>query len=367
MPTPQRPQPLSRLGGALLLSLAVHAVLAGLLVLLAKRTARPPLPPRPAMRVSLRPLPAPPRPVPDAPVPEAPSLASRPRLPAGPRAPASEPPPATAAAPAGSSPVTSGAPASPARSPGAPAGDAPIQLFPGSAVARGAGPMPAADPGASTGREAPESREAEGKRVQQRVDTWRREGMAAYRVAVGVDDYFKEYGRALQGAMGPPPPGGGPKHGDLTAGQRWINSWLDALAAADPSRDPPSGERMRAQNVQDLGNRIDELLINHLGPMAIQPSFTAQQIIRRAAASMPMAVLRIEQRADGSIASTELIASSGDRAFDGYVLEHARLALASVPRPPARQGAGLHPEGTRTEWAFYRAGASCGVLLLRVY
>jgi len=227
--------------------------------------------------------------------------------------------------------------------------------------------MPAADPGASTGREAPESREAEGKRVQQRVDTWRREGMAAYRVAVGVDDYFKEYGRALQGAMGPPPPGGGPKHGDLTAGQRWINSWLDALAAADPSRDPPSGERMRAQNVQDLGNRIDELLINHLGPMAIQPSFTAQQIIRRAAASMPMAVLRIEQRADGSIASTELIASSGDRAFDGYVLEHARLALASVPRPPARQGAGLHPEGTRTEWAFYRAGASCGVLLLRVY
>jgi outer membrane biosynthesis protein TonB len=80
-----------------------------------------------------------------------------------------------------------------------------------------------------------------------------------------------------------------------------------------------------------------------------------------------VAVLRIVQRADGSIASSELVASSGDKAFDAYVVEHAALALAAVPRPPARTGAGLHPDGTRTEWAFYRAGGSCGVLLLRVY
>ena len=246
--------------------------------------------------------------------------------------------------------------------------DAPIELFPGSAVAVGAGPVPPGDTGASTSRDVPESREAEGKRVKERIDTWRREGLAAHRVAVGVDDYFKEYRHALQGAMGPPPPGGGPKHGDPTAAQRWINGWLDALAEADPSRDPPSsGERMPPRNVQDLGGRIDELLLNQLGPMAVQPSFTAQRLLRRAVASVPMAVLRVVQRADGSIASTELVASSGDKAFDAYVLDHARLALAAVPPPPARQGAGLHPEGTRTEWAFFRAGAGCGVFLLRVY
>lgn len=235
-------------------------------------------------------------------------------------------------------------------------------------MAHGAGPMPPGEPGASTTRDVPESREAEGRRVQQRVDTWRREGLAAARVAVGVDDYFKDYRRALQGAMGPPPPGGGPKHGDLNAGQRWINAWLDALAEADPSRNPPSGgERMPAQNVQDLSGRMDELIMNQLGPMAAQPSFTAQRILRRAVATVPMAVLRIVQRADGSIASTELVAPSGDKAFDAYVLEHAALALAAVPPPPARQGAGLHPDGTRTEWAFFRAGAGCGVFLLRVY
>ena len=80
-----------------------------------------------------------------------------------------------------------------------------------------------------------------------------------------------------------------------------------------------------------------------------------------------MAVLRIVQRADGSVESTALVASSGDKAFDAYVVEHASLALAAVPAPPARQGAGLHPDGTRTEWAFYRAEGGCGVMLLRVY
>lgn len=235
-------------------------------------------------------------------------------------------------------------------------------------MARGAGPLSPGDPGASRARDAPDSRETEHARVQERVETWRRDALAEARVATGVDDYFKDFRRALQSNMGPPPPGGGPKHGDLTAGQRWINAWLGALEEADPSRTPPArGERMPAQNVQDVTGRMDELVGNHIGPMAVQPSSSAQQLLRRAAAGVPVAVLRIVQRADGTIASTELVASSGDRAFDAYVVEHAALALAAVPPPPTRQGAGLHPDGTKTEWAFYRAEGGCGVLLLRVY
>jgi hypothetical protein len=228
--------------------------------------------------------------------------------------------------------------------------------------------VPPGDSGASTTRDAPESREAEGRRVQQRVEGWRLDALAEARVATGVDDYFKDFRRALQGHMGPPPPGGGPKHGDLSAGQRWINAWLAALEEADPSRAPPAqGERMPNREVQDVTGRMDEFIANQLGPMAVQPSFTAQRLLRRASAGVPVAVLRIVQRADGSIASTELVASSGDKAFDAYVVEHAPLALAAVPPPPARQGAGLHPDGTRTEWAFYRAEGGCGVMLLRVY
>ena len=353
MPTPRRPVHQRPFLRALAVSVLLHAAPVVWLVR-SVGVRREPVPPRPATRVTLRPLPPRPR----GPDRHAPTASPTPHGPARP------PPPTTASRP----PAEGGSTAAPPGAPARPPADAPLQLFPGGAVARGAGPVPPGDSGASTSPDVPESREAEGRRVQQRVETWRRDGLAERLVATGFDDYFKDYRRALQANMGPPPPGGGPKHGDLTAGQRWINAWLAALEEAEPSRDPPPrGERMPAQDVQDVTGRMDEFVGNRLGPMAVQPSFAAQRLLRRAAAGVPVAVLRIVQRADGSIASTELVASSGDKAFDAYVVEHAPLALAAVPAPPARQGAGLHPDGTRTEWAFYRADGGCGVLLLRVY
>ena len=355
MSTPGRPVHRRPFLRALAISLLVHAALVA--CLLRSLEATPPRSPvRPATRITLRPLPPRPRPVdPHRPPPPAP--AHRPGAPSA---------PTTASRPSGDRPSAPVPPAS-APVPRTPTPDAPIQLFPGSAVARGAGPVPPPDTGASTARDVPDSPAVEGKRVLERVETMRRDALADRLVATGVDDYFKDYRRALQGHMGQPPPGGGPKHGDLTAGQRSINAWLDALEEANSQRDPPKGERMPAQNVQDVTGRMDEFIANQLGTMAVQPSFSAQRLVQRAAAGAPVAVLRIVQRADGSIASTELVASSGDKVFDAYVVEHAPLALAAVPRPPARQGAGLHPDGTKTEWAFFRAGGGCGVLLLRVY
>jgi TonB C terminal len=353
MSTQWRPVQRRPLLRALAASLLLHAAL--LFWLLRSFQTPSPPPPRPLTRITLRSLP--PRPSPDQHRPPGAGATHRPVPPAA---------PSTASRPS-SGGTTAPPPAGAAPSHAPPPADAPIQLFPGGAVARGAGPVPPGDSGASTARDVPDSREVEGKRVLERVETMRRDGLAERLVATGVDDYFKEYRRALQAHMGTPPPGGGPKHGDLTPGQRWINAWLDALEEANSRRDPPKGERMPAQNVQDVTNRTEEFVANQLGPMAVQPSFAAQRLLQHAAAATPVAVLLIVQRADGSIASTELVASSGDKAFDAYVVEHAPLALAAVPRPPGRQGAGLHPDGTRTEWAFYRAGDGCGVLLLRVY
>ena len=346
--TPVQRRPFVR---ALAASLLLHAAL--LAWFMRSLETPPPPPQRPATRITLR------------------SLPPRPPAPGQHHAPGTGPTrePLRPAAPGTASrPSTGGtsAPPPPA-SPHPPSPDAPIQLFPGGAVARGAGPVPPPDTGASTARDVPDSPAVEGKRVLERVETMRRDNLADRLVATGVDDYFKDYRRALQSHMGPPPPGGGPKHGDLTPGQQWINAWLDALEEANSRRDAPKTERMPAQDVQDVTGRMDEFVANQLGPMAVQPSFSAQRLLQRAGAGTPVAVLLIVQRADGSIASTELVASSGDKAFDAYVVEHAPLALASVPRPLARQGAGLHSDGTRTEWAFYRAGAGCGVLLLRVY
>jgi hypothetical protein len=343
----RRRRPFAR---ALLVSLAVHAAVLWVLLWL----ARPVTPsPRPPMRISILHLP----PLRRTPTPPAPKTVQRPHTP--PREGGPPTAPSTAAA---SPPQAPSAPRSAVPS------DAPVQLFPPGAVARGAGPATPAGTGAQTGPDVPESRSVEGARVLERVETWRRESLAERNVAVGVDDYFKEYRQALQAGMGQPPAGGGPKHGDPTPGQRWIQSWLDALAEADPSKpEPARGERMPDRDVQDVSMRMTDLIVNHLGPMAAQPSPVAQHLLRRVVAQTPVAVLRIVQRPDGTIASTTLVASSGDKKFDDYVLGHAQLALAAVPRPPARQGAGLHPDGTRTDWAFFRAGSGCGVVLLRVY
>ncbi|HMK73148.1 MAG TPA: TonB C-terminal domain-containing protein, partial [Myxococcaceae bacterium] len=81
----------------------------------------------------------------------------------------------------------------------------------------------------------------------------------------------------------------------------------------------------------------------------------------------PAAVLRIVQDADGHLVAAELIASSGDASFDAWVKRSAALALAAVPRPPHQRGAGLHPDGTKSDWAFWRQGDSVSVVLLRVY
>lgn len=347
--TPVQRRPFVR---ALAASLLLHAAL---LVWLIRSLETPP-PQRPATRITLRSLP----PRPPLPGQHRPPGTGPTRHPVPPAAPGTAVQPSAGGTSA--PPPPGGVP-----SPHPPSPDAPIQLFPGGAVARGAGPVPPGDSGASTARDVPDSPAVEGKRVLERVEKMRRDNLAERLVATGVDDYFKDYRRALHGHMGPPPPGGGPKHGDLTPGQQWINAWLDALEEANSRRDPPKGERMPAQNVQDVTGRMDEFVANQLGPMAVQPSFATQRLLQRAARGAPVAVLLIVQRADGSIESTELVASSGDKSFDAYVVEHAPLALASVPRPPARQGAGLHPDGTRTEWAFYRAGGGCGVLLLRVY
>src|SRR5262249_15399211 len=174
---------------------------------------RVPPSPRPPMRLWF-----PPRPPLGGTPPPAPQTAQRPHPPPRPGGPQATPStPRTAEVPPTQSPTT---PRSPLAS------DAPVQLFPPGAVAHGAGPAtPGGGSGAQTGPALPDSRSVEGAGVLERAETWRRESPAERNVAVGVDDYFKDYRKALQAGMGQPPPGGGPKHGDPTPGQRWINAW----------------------------------------------------------------------------------------------------------------------------------------------
>lgn len=201
-----------------------------------------------------------------------------------------------------------------------------------------------------------------------RVQGWRLAALAEHRVAMGVDSYFSTLAHALRDGMGSaPPPGGGQ---GPSGGQRLLQSWLSALAEAEaPPPEAPREERGPTQPQHDLGGREADMVHQLLGPMApTQESLVAPfELLKKAQAELPpSAVLRLAQDADGHLVQVELVASSGDARFDAWVKRSAALALASAPKPPG-YGAGLHPDGTRSEWAFYRTGDAVAVRLLRVY
>src|SRR5262249_35753757 len=157
---------------ALAASLLLHAAL--LAWVMPSFETLPPPPQRPATRITLRSLP----PRPPASDQHRPPASGPTRRPVPPGA------PSTASRPSAGG--TSAPPPPGAASPHPPPPDAPIQLFPGGAVARGAGPVPPGDSGASTARDVPDSPAVEGKRVLERVETMRRDNLAERLVATGV-------------------------------------------------------------------------------------------------------------------------------------------------------------------------------------
>ncbi len=268
-------------------------------------------------------------------------------------------------APSAGAPARGVAPGAPGPSPyRVPAGrpDAPVappNLFPQAALAAGVPPQVEAEaPDAGTPAQV----------LAGRIQAWRLGALAEARVAVGVDSYFSTLAHALRDGLGTPPPPGAARQGTPSGTQRWLQAWLASLAEAEgPADAPPKGEPLPVTQMHDMGGREGDLLRRQLGPMApTQESLFAPFELFRKSQVPPAAVLRIEQDAQGHVVHVQLLASSGDATFDAWAQRSAALALAAVPKPPT-QGAGLHPDGTRSDWAFYRSGDGAQVLLLRVY
>ena len=202
-----------------------------------------------------------------------------------------------------------------------------------------------------------------------RIQTWRLDNLAEQRVAIGVDSYFSTLAHALRDGLGRPPAPGSPRLGTASGGQKFLQAYLASLA---PPGEPPDPEPARAERgpqpaLHDLGGREDDLIRRLLGPMAPTQNSLINPFELFKQSQLPdAAVLRVVQDAEGHLVRSELLASSGDTSFDAWVKRAAALALAAMPKPPDH-GAGLHPDGTRSDWAFFRQGDGVSVLLLRVY
>ena len=356
----------SRLGWAGLVSLLLHAALLAWLWerAPARPVSAPPPPEPPALVVDIITTPPEPPPAPTPPAPRPPPVARpRPLKPAPLPAPLpSEPPPEPTPAP--EAPPASPAPAAEAPPTAPDAEDAPltVDLLPRTP------PPPAPDdegwslpgpppPEAPRGRTllpgdpslSPEVLLAEEKaRVTERVETWTQDQLAELRVKNGlVHPYFSQLRASMEKQMEDSPLFNEAK---LSIVQQLVTSYMEEAerygAGANPGkplneRAPPSGsERLEAIS---RGNPAHDSLRAFLG---------AGERVQQLADSSPELVVIVEMRQalNGTLDSIKVVETSGNKAFDKYVLDAVPPALVQLTPPPPEATQG-RTRGIRTLWA----------------
>lgn len=394
----------SRLGWAGLVSLLLHAALLAWLWerAPARPVSAPPPPEPPPLVVDIITTPPPePTPAPTPPAPRPPPVARpRPVKPAPLPAPLpSEPPPEPTPAP--EAPPESPAPMAPAEAPSAPTAEAP-PADPAEALSAEAPPPPLAEapappptqapaptPGAEDAPltvdliprtppapddegwslpgppqpEAPRGRTllpgdpslspevllAEEKaRVTERVETWTQDQLAELRVKNGlVHPYFSELRASMEKQMEDSPLFNEAK---LSIVQQLVTSYMEEAerygAGANPGkpqneRAPPTGsERLEAIS---RGNPAHDSLRAFLG---------AGERVQQLAESSPELVVIVEMRQalNGTLDSIKVVETSGNKAFDKYVLDAVPPALVQLTPPPPEATQG-RTRGIRTLWA----------------
>jgi hypothetical protein len=206
--------------------------------------------------------------------------------------------------------------------------------------------------GGSSVSEAPsevvDSVTSEEVRVKSRLDGMLGEEIAHQRVEKGlVDRYFGELKHAFEHEMRDPP------KFDTHAVRGYLNNWSRLARAyaknenpydSDTARSAGGGQLPATRFSGGVTTRIDQA----------QASLESAQAFRKSLESSGtaiVAVVELLQKPDGKLNAITLIESSGHRSFDQYVLKIAPTALDKLPSPPVK-GAGIHPQGLRSTWAF---------------
>lgn len=334
-------------------SVGVHGALFVALALWVHAPPVPPPPPRPfnVQIVELPPLP-PPKPAAPASAPASAPPAHHPKPAATAKATPRPPPPRPAASPS--------VPSAPSAHPSAPlAADVPRAapiLIPHDVP--GGIPIPQA-PGGTQGHlirndekqhPTPEEIAQQDAHARANVQTWVSDDLARARVADGsVDTFFSDLRHAFEAAAKNPPPFK-PKQGLLDYRQSWQRDaeefGKDGTLAAGSI---PTGEMRDFENhhdpIPEPGTNAERIM-NGLAGTDLR-AHASEQV----AGGALVAVVEIRQAHDGKVQEVSLRKGSGDPRFDAFVLASARSGAQKAPTMPDH-GAGIHPTGTRSVWAF---------------
>jgi hypothetical protein len=185
-------------------------------------------------------------------------------------------------------------------------------------------------------------------RVSERVQGFVDDSMAQSRVDTGrIHPYFSRLRESLETQMEHPPLFGMPN-----VPTQLLTSWAQKAkrfgATGSPDgmpvglAPPTPGERL-AERGRD-NPKLDSLRAR------TQAGEELQQFADGIASTRLLVKLELLQAPDGLLRDVKLVAESGNKAYDTYVLKSVPPALEKLGAPPT-DAPGVHPEGIRSLWA----------------
>ncbi|WP_269744465.1 TonB C-terminal domain-containing protein [Stigmatella aurantiaca] len=183
-------------------------------------------------------------------------------------------------------------------------------------------------------------------RVSARVQTFAESKLATVRVENGlVDPYFGRVDTALEKQMENAPLFGGKK-----TLERMARAYQDQAARYGAGQETNTPRHERA--APTASERLEALSRGNPADNPMRAFVQGGEALQRFAESKSglVVILEIQQAPDGQLQSVRVVESSGNKAFDAYVVDSVPPALAGLA-PPPEKALGLRKDGIRSRWA----------------
>ncbi|WP_240359919.1 TonB C-terminal domain-containing protein [Pyxidicoccus trucidator] len=187
-------------------------------------------------------------------------------------------------------------------------------------------------------------------RVSGRVQVFVEDRQAELRVANGqIDPYFSRLREALEKSLEDAPVFDGIRLLDQ-ATHSWANQASRFGATGNPGTGPVAAAPTVSEQLQSLQNR-EERGVEWMESLRarVQAGDEVQKLAGGGGNKL-VVTLELHQGPDGTLRDAKLVSTSGNKAYDAYVLSGVPPALAKLA-PPSDEARGVRPDGIHTLWS----------------
>jgi hypothetical protein len=185
-------------------------------------------------------------------------------------------------------------------------------------------------------------------RVTERVETWTQDQLAELRVKNGlVHPYFSELRASMEKQMEDSPLFNEAK---LSIVQQLVTSYMEEAERYGAGANP--GKPLNERAPPTASERLESISRGHPAHDSLRAFIGAGERVQQLAESSPelVVIVEMQQALNGKLDSIKVVETSGNKAFDKYVLDAVPPALVQLTPPPPEATQG-RTRGIRTLWA----------------